>query len=47
MEVVKIKTVHNRIFANLEDITDAVAKELKQLTKEKIMTLCRCCYLSF
>ena len=43
----KEKTIHNRIFANLEDIMDAVAEELNQLTKEKIMTLCRCSYFKF
>ena len=43
----KKKTIHNRIFANLEEIMDAVADEINQLTKEKIMTLCRCSYLNF
>jgi transposase len=38
----KEKTIHNRIFGKIEEVMDAVAEELNQLTKEKIMTLCRC-----
>ena len=43
----KEKTIHNRIFSSLKEIMDAVTEEINKLTKEKIMTLCRCNYLNF
>ena len=41
----KENTIHNRIFSNIEEVMDAVVYELKKLTKNKIMSLCKCSYL--
>ncbi len=41
----KENTIHNRIFSNIEEVMDAVVNELKKLTKNKIMSLCKCSYL--
>jgi transposase len=41
----KNNTIHNRIFEKLEDIMASLTDELKALTREKIMSLCRCSYL--
>ena len=43
----KNNTIHNRIFEKLEDILNAVCKELKKMTKEKFIELCRCNYVTF
>jgi transposase len=41
----KENTIHNRIFEKVEEVMDAVVDELKKLTREKIMSLCKCNYL--
>jgi len=41
----KENTIHNRIFDKIEDVMEAVINELKKLTRDKIMSLCKCSYL--
>ena len=41
----KQNTIHNRLFLEIEEIYNVVCEELKNLTKIKIMELCKCNYL--
>jgi transposase len=43
----KDNTIHNRIFLKLEEILEAVCEELRKMTKDKFMELCRCSYMTF
>ncbi len=41
----KENTIHNRVFEKIEDVMEAVINELNKLTRDKIISLCKCSYL--